>query len=319
MRVLLFLLFLVSCEKKEESTFSNNPKSRQIFSSSGSTDESIMAQPHLKGVLVRVFWKDLETSPGVYNWSLIDNQLVLAKRFNKEWSLAVLAGSFSPYWLYSNPFNAPYMNLTFRSNPVKVPLIQSNPLQQRLKSLINALAARYRDDPLLKLIYSPQMTLNGIEGHFNGIGDSTLISQNFSIQDWISYSLEDLRYLASAFPNKKVAIELHEIMGSSMVARSIADSILDGEKKQIGLAIWWLSGKTDYQNDLLDLFKNFTKSNGSVYAQLIDESANAQSFYLNDFGSSFSQAKELGINYIEVWNQDIIKVELFDLFNDFNL
>ena len=30
---------------------------------------------HVDGVLVRVAWEDIESSPGIYDWSLIDGQI----------------------------------------------------------------------------------------------------------------------------------------------------------------------------------------------------------------------------------------------------
>lgn len=318
--LILFLLIISSCSKKDEDpSIPQNSINGEIFSSAGSTEENLVKLDHVKGVLIRVYWKDLESSPGNFNWNLIENQLTYIKKYNKQWSLAVLAGSFSPSWIYQSPYNVNYMNLTFRGNPVKVPLIQEQPLQSRLKLLIDALGNRFGNDPSLKLIYLPQMTLNGVEGHFNGISNNTLESQNFSQNDWITYSLEDLRYLASKFPNKKVAIELHEILGSSKVAKDLMDSIISNkEQNQIGVAIWWLSGRDDYQKDILDLFKSFTNQKGSIYAQLIADLSTPSSFYLNDFKTAFTQAKEIGIYYIEVWNTDVVRSDWFDFFQDFN-
>ena len=320
--LLYIMMSLFACSKNNEKQTKTNIPDKiydnnlvGIYSSAASLDEDVMSKDYVKGVLIRVQWKDLEPYPNHYNWELIDNQLTLVNKYQKKWSLGVLAGSMSPKWLYDN-FNVGYMNLLFRQNPVKIPHIYDDNLQIRFKKLIDNISNRYNSNHLLELVYLPQMTLNGIEGHFNGMTNETMLSEGFDEEKWIEYSLENLYYLNDKFPNKKVAIELHEILNSDYVAIEIARDILIKEKNEnIGLAIWWLSGKPDYQPGILSVFEYFTNNDGEVFAQLIGNSSTPERFYNNDFREAFYQAKELKIQYIEVWNSDLKIDEWKGLFN----
>lgn len=318
-KIFYLLILLFSCSKNEyltEKKYSDS-KLKGIYSSAGSLDENVVSQNNVKGILIRVAWKDLEPTPNTYNWNLIDNQLSLINQYQKEWSLSVLAGSMSPSWLYDD-LDIDYMNLTFREELVRVPHIFDNELQERFKLLVDNVSERYKNNNLLKLVYLPQMTLNGVEGHFNGISNSKMLEEGFDENLWIEYSLNNLYYLKDKFYNKKVAIELHEILNSDVVAVNIAEDIINNNyQENVGLAIWWLSGKESYQSKILDVFKYFNENNGEIFAQLIGNSSTPERFYLNDFKEAFYQAEELGIHYIEVWNYDVVRNEWDEIFNYF--
>lgn len=295
--------------------FSVNPV-RGVFASAGATDSDVVGNSNVRGVLVRVFWRDLEPNPGQYNWSLIDNQISLTKSLGKKWSLAVLGGSFAPSWLYSPPFSIGSMSLTFQGGPVTVPKFWDNGLQTRLNSLAQALSARYLIDDSLALVYLPQMTLNGVEGHFNGIADATLTGYGMTESNWANAVLSAANAFAAAFPPKPIAVELHNILSSHNAPQQIMNGISSGiNADQIGVAVWWLSGKTTYQTNLLTAIGNF---NGEVYTQLIDNSADVASFQNNDYTTAFTQAQSLGSRYIEPWDVDVELGTWNSLFSSFN-
>lgn len=288
-----------------------------IFSSSGATDSAVVNDPENMGVLVRVAWADLEPSAGTFNMAKIQDQLRLVKQVHTQWSLAVLGGPSAPAWLYASPYSVEPMYITFRGASVQVPKFWSNTLQDRLAILAAALAAEFGSDSSLKLVYLPQMSANGVEGHFNGTSNSTLLSQGFTEDLWVDAVLEAARTFASAFPTKPLAIELHYILGSASAGHRIMQAIEADTAllNQVGVAMWWLSGRTDYQSGLLQEFAGFS---GDIYAQIIDQSSKTSSFLSNDYTTAFTQAQTLGIKYVEPWQVDIKSATWDSLFADFN-
>ncbi|MCR9077298.1 MAG: beta-galactosidase, partial [bacterium] len=59
---------------------------------SGSVIPEVAQLDHVDGVLVRMEWATLEPSPGVYDWSLLDEQISRADQYGIKVSLAVVNG-----------------------------------------------------------------------------------------------------------------------------------------------------------------------------------------------------------------------------------
>lgn len=290
---------------------------RGIYSSSGALDAAVINHPQAQGVLIRVAWSDLEPSPGSFTMTPIRNQLRLVRQTGAQWSLAVLGGPKAPTWLYGSPYFVSPLQITFRNQPVTVPKFWDATLQTRLALLAEALADEFADDPQLRLVYLPQMSANGIEGHFNGNPDLLLMRQGFSEDLWVESVVSAAGAFAAAFPDKPIAVELHDILGSANAGTRILQAI-DGDpvlQRQVGVALWWLSGRSDYQGALLNAIAAF---GGAKYAQVIDQSANSAAFPNGGYASVYKQARSLGIRYVEPWAQDLKSGQWDALFADFN-
>lgn len=82
--------------------------------------------------------------------------------------------ALSPAWLVSE-LHVETFSMQFRGNPVQMPKYWDPVVQKRLKAMLGAVGKRYHSGQRLKLIYVPQMTSNGTEGHFNGVPAQTLL------------------------------------------------------------------------------------------------------------------------------------------------
>jgi len=284
------------------------PAGLGIYSASGALSASA---PHdnanCNGVLVRVAWSDVEGTEGVYDWTDVDLQVADIKASGKDWSLGIIAGWQSPAWLVSA---ATTLDIWFQGTLRTIPAFWDSAVQTAFANLAAAIHTKYGSDADLKLVYVPQMSGNGIEGHLNGNTNADLRAQVSPATDqrfedlWVEGATGAIASFASAL-SKRIAIELHYIVGVETAGSRIATHIRNDPAifSKVGLAIWWLSGKTDYQANLLPIFKNFP---GDKYAQLIDESADTAAFEGGNFASVFSQCRNLGIKSIEVWEQDIV-------------
>ena len=96
---------------------------------------------------------------------------------------------------------------------------------------------------------------------------------------------------------------MHELLGSAEIPEQIMKGILDDPelKDQVGIGMWWISGKTDYQSDLVRAIEKFP---GDVYGQVIGRSDQSHRFPAGNYAAVFEQAEKLGMRYIEPWNYE---------------
>ena len=308
----------------------------------------------IQGGLIRITWAELEPQPGIYDFSSIEEKLALLPS-GKSWSLAVHGGylgvdesdpdlydgstypngqprptvsmQLSPSWL-KNSYNVETFEMAFRSVTVYMPKYWDTNLQERLALMLDAVALEYKNDSRLKLVYVPQMTSNGVEGHFNGVSNSILIEAagiNTSDTDaesqfetiWVNASLQAAKATAQAFDNKAIAYEVHEILDRTNAPQTIINAFLSDSdfENRVGAAMWWISGGTTYQPELVEILKNYS---GDLYGQVIGNSSQTYRFPNDDYTQVFTQAKELCMRYIEPWNYEFENNTFNSTMTDFN-
>lgn len=285
-----------------------------IYSSAGagsnpSDAKSIYGDVQLKGVLIRASWSALEPSPGKFDFSSLSAQVANVKSKGLGWSLAVLGGGIgSPSWLTAGATEgglaAPYVNYSFRGTPgYRLPLFWDDTVQIRLQLLAQALADRYGSEASLKLIYVTQMTSNGIEGHLQGVNMQDLVAAGYTDAKWIDAGERAARSFASAFPRHALAFEVHDVNGGAAVPETIINDLWNDPTlgQRVGAAMWWISGRTDYQAALLAALDRFP---GDIYGQVIANSSTTTAFPNGDYAAVFVQAKQLGLRYIEPWDYE---------------
>lgn len=321
MRNYLFILLTVgifACKKQEISTIEDTSVSKPVgIYSSSFGNKKALDNSQTNGSLIRVKWSDIEPTKDQFDFTAIDNYLVEIKQKNLNWSLGILAGGDSPAWLTENE-GIGYFEITdLLNNTRKIPKGWEPKVNERFSKLASALAEKYKNDPDLVLVYVPQMTANGIEGHFNGVSNDVLKKEGLTSENWTKTVKETARIFALAFPNKAVAVEVHEVMGSSAIPEKIINDLWNDAAlgHRVGAAMWWISGKETYQSELLNILNNYP---GDIYAQAIGRSDQPERFKNGDFNSMFEQAKELNVRYLEVWEFELVNDSYPAYFEDFN-
>ncbi|UMB53300.1 beta-galactosidase [Lutibacter sp. A64] len=315
----LLLIILFSCSSNNINTpeeTSSTFKPKGLFSSSFG-NESALDNNQVKGSLIRVKWSDLEPSKGVYDFSKINQFLIAIKSRNLKWSLGIIAGGDSPDWLIDS-FGATYFEINGIDNTIKrIPKIWDSKVNERLTYLAQALEEAYANDEDLVLIYVPQMTANGIEGHFNGVTNTELINTGFTADKWVNSVKETAKIFANSFSNKAIAVEVHDIINDTSIPNRIITDLWNDSSlnKRVGAAMWWISGKTTYQPNLINVLSDFP---GDIYAQAIGRSDQIERFKDNDYTSIFSQAQTIGIRYIELWEYEFVNNTFSAAFENFN-
>jgi len=290
--------------------------SKGIYSSSFG-NPTALDDANVRGALIRVKWNVLEAVQGVYDFSSIDTEREEITSRGLDWSLAIIAGGDTPDWMIDT-LGVDFFDITTPSlEDKRVPKMWDSSIpNDKLRLLLFALAEEYGDDDSLRLVYQPQYTVNGIEGHFNGVTDSELLGFGFTADAWVDGTIENSRNISDAFGNKNSAVELHYILSTTVIADRIIDELTaDSTLTQVGIASWWLSGKTSFQPDLITSMTAFT---GDKYAQVIGRSDQTFRFEDDDYTTIFPQAMGIGFRYIEAWEFEFINDTFPTEFADFN-
>jgi hypothetical protein len=203
--------------------------------------EVVLQHPESRYTLIVTRWADIEPLPGVFSFSVLQQNINLVKSYNKKYALAVLMGGpGSPAWLIDS-LHVPFVNYLFRGvTPYRLPLWCDSTVQNRIATMVNAVANQFRDDPSLALVYITQMTANGIEGHLQYVNMDTMRLNGYTEQRWIDAAIQTARAFANAFPTKPLAFELHEIENSAYIPITIMNRLYSDTslQRRVGEAIW---------------------------------------------------------------------------------
>ena len=278
---------------------------------------AVMSHPESRGVLIAKKWYEIEISPGVFDFNSLNSDINKVKAAGLKYSLAILAGAVgSPDWII-DMMNVDFISYEFIGDTVRLPFWWDTIVQTRLDVLISELGVQYSQDTSLSHVYVTQMTTNGVEGHLNGLNINDFNSVGFTNQKWIDAAKATTYSFANAFPNVPIVFEVHEINNDTIVPATVINELYADPAlcKRVGLSMWWISGKTSYQPNLINYISNF---NGDKYAQVIGRSDQLERFEDSLYSNVFVQAKQLGIRYIEPWPFEFQNHTHDSLFQDFN-
>lgn len=287
------------------------------FAGTNGTNNAVLTHKDVRGVLLIEKWADIEPTPGVYDFSKLNSKIDAVQAKGLKYSLAIAGGAFgSPDWL-TNTLNITYHDFEYQNQNWRLPLWWDSLCYQKLNQLITELGKQYASDSMLSHVYVTQMTVNGIEGHLNGVNMTDFSKDGFSSQKWIDQAYNTTLLFAHAFPVKPIVFEVHEIDKDTIVPSTIINKLYNDESlcNRIGLGMWWISGKTSYQSNLINFIEKFK---GDKYAQIIGRSDQEYRFQDSMYSSVFTQAKQLGIRYIEPWPYEFQFQTHDSLMQDFN-
>ncbi len=293
-------------------------KPRGCFAGTNGTHPAVLSHTEVRGVLLVEKWSAIEPTPGVYDFTNLNTKINTVKAAGVKYSLAISGGAFgSPDWLI-DMLKVSYHNFQYQSQDWRLPLWWDPVCNQKLTELITQLGSQYAADTMLSHVYVTQMTVNGIEGHLNGVDMTLFASDGFTNEKWITAAKTTTRVFANAFPDKPIVFEVHEIDQDTIVPATIMNDLADdpGLCNRVGLGMWWISGKTTYQTDLIDFIYHFQ---GDKYAQIIGRSDQPERFKDGLYSSVFTQAKYLNIRYIEPWPFEFQYHTYDPLMTDFNI
>jgi hypothetical protein len=117
-------------------------------------DEAVLASPNIAGIAIRVGWSKLQPSAQEPLFAVIDEQILLARKYNKKVSLSIEAGVETPGWVY-NLGARPFTIVRDESagdlfcQPARLPIPWDPVYLDSWKALITAAGRRYNRSSVL--------------------------------------------------------------------------------------------------------------------------------------------------------------------------
>lgn len=294
-----------------------------IFSSGGPTnavnnsvDSRLDNLSYVDGALVRIAWKDIETSPGVYNWSRLDTQFDRANQYGLKVSLGVVNGFNAPTWLSSQGVS--YFSYNFRGSPVSMPVPWDTTFLNRWSQFVNALGARYGSNASLELVHITTSTSNGFEMQLpSSPTDLTnWTAAGYTIQKHVDAYKRVIDAFNQAFPNKPLDLEVHPVLNSDSVAQqatAYANSTI-GDRFGV-FAAWWSQHNADsVYPGMYQLVQSQAQQTFATVQLVTNATNDNSSFGTGGIDEALSRAQSLGIRYVEPWDTDLLNASFASLF-----
>jgi hypothetical protein len=295
-----------------------------IYSSGGPTnavnnsvDSRLDNLDHIDGALVRIGWKDIETSPGVYDWSRLDEQFTRATNFGLKISLGLVNGMAYPTWLETQ--GAHTFSYLFRgTTPAKMPVPWDRIFLDRWTSFVAAAGERYGDHPALALIHITTSSGNGFEmqlpstptdtANWNAIG--------YTVDRHVNAYKEVIDAFDEAFPNTPLDLEVHPVLGSDAIAQQAVAYANEAIGDRFGVfAAWWSQNNAD--NVYPGMYQLLRDQAAQTFAgvQLVTNATNFDStFGPGGIQTALDRALADGVRYFEPWDTDLLNSNLASVF-----
>ncbi|MBI3257881.1 MAG: T9SS type A sorting domain-containing protein [Ignavibacteriae bacterium] len=270
----------------------------------GSVDPTVASKPYVNGILVRVAWKDIETSDNSYNWALIDNQITLAETYGKKISLAIGGGPNSPGWLYSLGTQSISYTIPFSGT---IPIPWDTTFLAKWTEFVTVLGNRYAKNTTIQLVYITNSSGNGFEMQlpFNPTPSYSTIA--YTDQKIIDSWKKVIDIFNNSFPNHYLTNDFHPVNSSNIVA----DSIYAYAKLHIGSRYgangwWWTQNNTGLYSSQYAILQNSATNNQFTGIQMAySGTTSGSSFGTGGMPVALKLAISNHICYWEIWNNDI--------------
>lgn len=271
---------------------------------SGSVMPAVASKSYVNGILVRVVWKDVETTDNTYNWSLIDGQIAAAQSYGKKISLAVGGGPNSPSWLYSAGASSIDYSLPFSGT---IPVPWDSVFLSQWTDFISELGARYQNDTTIQLVYITTSSANGFEMQLPFSPTPSYATLGYNDQLVIDSWKEIMDEFNSAFPNHYLSNDFHPVNSSDAVADSVYAYAMEIYGNRYGAnAWWWTQNNTTVYPAQYAILQNSANSNSFTGLQMAASGiSNPSSFGAGGMPEALALAIEKNVCYWEVWNNDI--------------
>lgn len=160
-------------------------------------------------------WRNIENStPGVYNWTLIDTWLQAEAALGKPTGIAVntydgvcCGGAWLPSWFMAQHGEGDgYVTCTYQGQAHIVPKFWSPSYQQAWSTFVHALAARYDNDPRVAWVEISSGMFGETIPVVNEL-DACLTSKGLTSDGWVQAVNAITDSYVSAFHNKPLMIQ----------------------------------------------------------------------------------------------------------------
>jgi hypothetical protein len=143
---------------------------------------AILTNPNIDGVSLYLAWCNVERTNGVYDWSYLDAQISAARAAGKKVSLSLMAGVWTPNWVYSlGAVQFTYVGDRPDSSTRTIPMPWDSIYLREYTTFLKDLGARYGSNPAIT-----DIKVTGVNAYTQetGLPDSTGQQVTWNGQTW---------------------------------------------------------------------------------------------------------------------------------------
>ena len=204
----------------------SNPRGIYLLLSAGKLPENrLLKLDFVKGISIRVRWRDIEKGPSEFDWSYLDRMFSLAQKEHKKVFLRLLGGFWAPRWIYQKGVpsfeielqgTGPAASAFFQryGKKVKLPKVWDETYIKYWTSFIKAVGKRYADRNNLVLVHLSGPTFFSAELIMarNQEELKTLLDRGFSEDKLLNAWQKTFMYFSNAFPRQYLALNVHYVI-----------------------------------------------------------------------------------------------------------
>ena len=201
------------------------------------TWEKILELPWISGVTVSFFWKDLEPSPGEFNWKYLDDLIAAAAKHGKCVGLwPYLPAPWLPEWVKNKGVQTYDMDKT--RTKTNIPYSLDPTLIEEYNRYLAAIAERYNGNPAVSYVL---VTLAGTSGMHNNVQPEPrqfkLLEEKFgyTVDNHIDAWKKTFALYEKIFPDTRWAYGIHYTNDEIGPALAVADWALKEYGSQVML------------------------------------------------------------------------------------
>ena len=278
------------------------------------TMEKLSSHPHVHGVTLRSSWGLLEPSPGVYDWSSLDDSIKIVEKNDKKIKLIILTGWRVPSWIYDD---VPYFESNDRKKTIVNPVFWNENYLQKYELFVKNVFEKYNDHPNVVGITIAGPSAAPAEMHMaKDWPECALVDSDvcYTKEKWIFAWKQSLDFF-DEYSDKAFGVAISDpFHGKSQWKVEIIDYAIEHYPDKIFLQY---NGHQEIANTV-DSFSNYSlltkkySKSVPVGAQMIQSITNFPKygdlyniFNASDVHSSFS--------FLEVYSQDILNENMKDV------
>lgn len=297
-------------------------------------DQSALNNPDVVGMSIRQDWADLEPSEGSFDWSFLDSEVAKAVAAGKDVLLRIRTQDGKPEWVTAAVQQAGGLFFNFDDDgvPTSIPVFWDPTFLAKKKGMITALGGHFTKNPAVKIVAASFANATS--------EDWNVPHTDVDVLNWfaVSYTTEKLLDAGkqiidttlSAFPNQYVTLAIagngHAGATGNLdpTATYVAENAIASARAswpgrlivQINSLSTFNPAAPGRDNSAWNLLWN---SQPDVAAQMLYRCYDEPAYRVNGgvpgdpvdvLTSSVEGALSYGVNYVEIYENDVLNLPL---------
>ena len=276
---------------------------------------SVLKLTFIEGVSIRIWWSEIESQEGKFDWSYLDNALTEVKKANKKAMLRVLPGINSPQWIYNKGIATMEYTGTDPSHKktygkkLRAPVPWDETYIREWIKFVDILGKRYSSSDVITLVHIAGATVSSAEMHLpkGKEGGKLTEAAGYSKKKIVNVWKKVMDAYSNAFPGKALALNIAVPFKND----GTLDEVVQYGISKIGTRFCvqgnWLTAHTSdsfYPYKLIfDLHKNNWINIGFQMARASKTYESLQ----GSLEASVQKGLDAGARYFELYQVDILE------------